>query len=149
MDPDQTDIQVRATIESVITPDFQTMAVDAPQLREQAGQIFTEYDVDADPGRLSLNQLTALTSVDGDMMTESEARAAIRAIIGEAPDMAEIDAMEASQLEALAQTRFNEYGLEVDASTLDRTSLVAVLSVDDSGLTAPQATARLRSAAGV
>lgn len=142
--------QIRATINSVLTPDFQAMAMQAPQLREQAGQLFSEYDVDADPNRLSVNQLAALTSVSTGEMGENQARASIHSIIGEAPDAAMIGALAEPQLAALAQVQFDEFGLDIDASTLDRGALVAVLSVDTTQLqTTEEVTAALVSAAGV
>lgn len=149
-DDEATTAEVRSAIEGVITPDFQTMAVEAPALRERADQLFAAYEVEADPNRLSLNQLAALTSVDFEPMSEAQARASIYSIIGDAPDIAEIDVMEEPQLEALAQVKFNEYGIDIDASALDRDALVAVLAVDETEMdTYAETVAALQSAAGV
>ena len=149
-DDEATTAEVRSAIEGVITPDFETMAVEAPQLRERADQLFAEYDVEAAPNRLSLNQLSALSSVENGVMSDDEARATIHSIIGEAPDMAQIDVMTEPQLAALAQVKFNEYGVDIDASALDRNALVAVLAVDETEMdTYAETVAALESAAGV
>jgi len=149
-DEADTDAEITAAIESVLTPDVQEMATQAPQLREQARQLFAEYDIEADADRLSVNQLAALTSVSTGEMGENQALASIHSIIGQAPDGATVGVMSEPQLAALAQVKFDEFGLDIDASTLDRGALVAVLSVDSSELqTTEEARAALVSAAGV
>src|SRR6056297_338677 len=149
-DDEATTAEIRSAIEGVITPDFETMAVEAPQLRERADQLFAEYDGEADPNRLSLNQLSARSSVENGVMSDDQARATIYSIIGEAPDMAQIDVMTEPQLAALAQVKFNEYGVDIDASALDRNALVAVLAVDETQMdTYAETVAALESAAGV
>ena len=55
-DDAETNAEITAAIEGVLTPEFQMRVVEAPQLREQADQLFSAFDVDADPNRLSLNQ---------------------------------------------------------------------------------------------
>jgi len=149
-DDAETNAEITAAIEGVLTPEFQMRVVEAPQLREQADQLFSAFDVDADPNRLSLNQLAALTSVDTGTMDEEQARASIYSIIGEAPDAAAVGVMSEPQLAALAQVKFDEYGLDIDASTLDRGALVAVLAVNENEIqTDAEVTAALQSAAGV
>lgn len=147
IDPDRSQAEITATIDSILDNDVERFP-DAPQLRAQADAIFTEYDIPGDSSLLSLNQLVALQSIEDDPMGSDEmTQAAIYSIIGYAPDAAQIGVMEQNQLEALAQTKLDEYDIDADATTLDRNQLTAVLAVDESSMeTDNEVVAALQSA---
>lgn len=150
VDEDGSNAEIRAAIDSVVSDDDVARMVDAPQLRAQAERLFDEYGIEADASTLSLNKLGALQSVPVESSSDEQARAAIYSILGEAPDAAEIGTMTEPQLQALAQAKLDEYGFEIDASTLELSELVAVVAVDETeDRTYAEITAALESAAGV